>query len=138
MQIEEFNPEVHSRHILEWLRRRELPAHLLEDLPKIGYIVYSYKTNDASYPITMGFLRRCEGNYGIIDSMITNPECSPEVRNKALNILTKRLVIAAEDLKVRKLLAYTTDKNTLERALSHGFVQLDHAVVALDLSRKSE
>ena len=53
------------------------------DLPNIGYIIPG---------VGAGFLRACEGQVGIFDSLITNPYVSSETRHRALKeIYTKIL-----------------------------------------------
>lgn len=105
---------------------------LLNDLPEIGFL--AFKDNK---PIAAGFIRQCEGDYGLIDSFITNPTALPSHRDEALNLVTKQLVIKAKAMRLKMLTAYTTDENTRVRAEKHEFVKLPHSVMVLDLSKKA-
>ncbi len=89
------------------------------EAPRVGYIVL----DEFNYPVAAGFLRKCEGNYMFVDGFITNPCHPPEIRNKALDLLTKRLIKRA---KGRKILAFTTDNCIITRAKKLGFAHLEH------------
>jgi len=128
MRIIPFNLDCKS-HIQAWVNKRELKIDL-NTLPKFGLIAL-----DKGTPMAAGFIREVEGGFGMIDSFITDPEASSALRDEALNRITAKLIKIAKYNKVNQLIAYTVDKNTLVRSLSHGFVQLDHSVMALDLSK---
>jgi hypothetical protein len=128
MRLVPFNLE-YMKHIQGWITIRELQIDL-NTLPRFGLIAL-----DRGTPIAAGFIREVEGGYGMIDSFITDPKASKELRNEALDRITEKLIKIAKHNKVNQLIAYSLDKNTLMRGISHGFVQLDHSVIALDLSK---
>lgn len=124
MRISQYHPEYDQKHLEAMLRERDLPKSALNELPELGYIFF-----DGNRPIAAGFLRKCEGEMGIIDSFITSPGEPPELRNKALDILTKRLVHTANKLGISKLLAFSLDQNTIMRGLRHGFEATTHVII---------
>jgi len=116
--------------ILTWLEKRKLVIPDSLELPNIGYVVKS-KTEG---PIALGFLRQCEGNVGMIDSLISDPEIKPEIRDGAIDFLILRLIAAAKRKKIYKVFGFSEDGNTLLRAKKHGFKLLSQRLVAITLS----
>jgi N-acetylglutamate synthase-like GNAT family acetyltransferase len=111
-----------------WMELRGLDAQDAQDLPQNGFVCEYDGVATAA-----GFIRLCEGNYGLIDSYITNPHASAEIRNKALNRLTEHLVHKARELKLKQLFAFTVDYNTKVRGTDYGFQLLPHALLGLGL-----
>lgn len=101
--------------INSWLKHRKLNQINLYDLPDVGLIAISEKEY-----IAAGFIRLGEG-IGIIDSLVTNPKCSPEDRDEALNLIFEGLLKAAKNYKYEKLIGFSIDENTLKRAEKFGF-----------------
>jgi hypothetical protein len=129
MQVVAFEPKLHLSHISSWLEARKISVPNSKEFPKLGLVVqYEGK------PIAMGFLRMVEGNYAQLDGMTTNPEASPELRNRANDVLTQNLLDTAKRLKIKKIIAFTLDENTLMRSFRHGFVKLSHSLIAIDPS----
>lgn len=96
---------------------QNMDQRLADSLPKHGFMVF-----DSGVPVAMGFIRRLEGNLGVLDSYITNPNFTPGGRNRALDLLTKKLIRFGKDkLKLKGLLAFSADTNTIQRATNHGF-----------------
>ena len=106
----------------------EVPDEI--NLPKIGFVMGSKDLG----PIAIGFLRRCEGGVGMIDSMITNPGAPAAIRDEALDLLIIRLVASAKRRKIYKIMGYSQDENTLLRAQRHGFNIVSQSLVALSVS----
>lgn len=103
----------------------------LKDLPANGHIVHI-----DDIPVAMGFIRLVEGGYGQFDSFITNSRIPNEFRDKALHLLTSKLIELSKQLKLKSIVSYSLDKNTLLRAYMHGFVHIEHTVIVLDLSKE--
>ncbi len=116
------------KHIADWLRARELSAEGSINLPELGLI--AYKTG---CPIAAGFLRRVEGGYAILDSLVTNPMVLPALRDKTLDLLVKDLISLAKENGIKGLIATTVDCHVIERALKHGFIKLPHVSISLAL-----
>lgn len=101
-----------------------------ETLPEIGYIVYS----DTEYHyVAAGFLRMVEGGFCQIDTMVTNPNLTGDVRNEGLILLVDTMIQKAKDLGLLGIVSYTTDNSVISRALGLGFKLVDHKVIALQL-----
>ena len=128
MIVKPYRPEYKGK-IEAWLKKRGIDTKVVADLPEVGFI---------SPNVAAGFLRKVEGNFGMIDSFITNPEASPHNRNEALDKITESLVRTAYGLGMKQLLAISVDENTLKRAVRLGFSLLDHRVVAITLTSGKE
>lgn len=110
------------------LTKRELPQTLLIELPEIGYIAFHYQI-----PIAVGFIRRIEGDYVMLDSYLTDPNAKPEDRDNALDSITNKLINHCRNHNVNKILAFSLDDNTTKRALKHGFALHAHVFTSLSL-----
>lgn len=115
-------------YVCKWMFMRELPVPTLKDLPQEAITVYS-----DGVPVAAGFLRKCEGNYALIDSCVTDPEQSPAIRDKSMNVLAEALVFRAKELGINNILAFSVDENTLTRSEKFGFERLPYAVISLTL-----
>lgn len=115
-----------ARHLL---KARDMSSDLIDDLPGCGLIAY-----DKGKPVALGFVRRIEGTYVMLDSYITDPGIESSIRNRALDHITHKLIQWAHSHGVTKVLAFSTDENTISRAYRHGFGYLPHVFTALNLS----
>lgn len=105
-------------HIL--LEKRDLTCSI-DDMPEFGLIAIKGDT-----PIAAGFIRRVEGPYAILDSFITNPDTPSEFRDRALDLITEKLITIADYNNVTKLISFTTEKNIFIRSIKHGFASVPH------------
>lgn len=133
MQIKRFNIHTDLTHINKWLAHRDVKSVTRHDIPEMGYIAF-----ERVKPIAAIFLRKCEGNVGIIDSLITDPTADPKLRDITLDILINHIVNVAKSRKIRFLLGYTKDENTLVRSLRLGFEQSPHTTVVMSLLPKDK
>lgn len=102
---------------------------MAEDLPEIGFIAF-----DAQEPIAVGFLRKMEGPYAMIDSFISNPlVLSMMTRVHAIDLITQELIQKAKQLEIRHLMAFCEYTGTLKRSYRHGFKKLSCAMIGLSL-----
>jgi len=116
------------RGMIQLLESRNMSPGLINDLPVFGLIAY-----DNGEPVAAGFLRDIEGPYAMLDSYITNPNAPAKVRNRALNLITDKLIKVARLNDKVKLLAFTADLHTHWRSLEHGFTYLPHTFSAITL-----
>lgn len=128
MRIFCYNPEEHKNIIATWLKDRGMDSGMVADLPEIGYVAYMLHI-----PIAAGFLRKVEGNFALLDSLITDPVAPANVRDKAIDLVVNDLIGRAKIEKMSKLIAFSVDKNTILRSSKHGFVGLPHSVISLSL-----
>lgn len=131
MKLKRFSLYEDLDSINQWLAKRDTPPVTRHALPEIGYMAWHHNK-----PVAAIFLRRCEGRTGIVDSLITNPEESPEVRNFALDELIKFIIEKAPKYNITHLLGFSRDENTITRATRLGFVQSPYTVVAMELSKQ--
>lgn len=98
-------------------------------LPKIGYIALMNKQ-----PIAAGFLRRLEGNFAQLDTLVSNPYFGSQIRHIGIDKVVKALINDAKDLKLHGIVAFTADTGTLKRAADMGFKVIDdQKLIALRL-----
>lgn len=124
MKAEPFVDAIHRPELQRWLIRHDLAPLLVDSLPRIGFVVDG---------VGAGFLRVCEGSYGLIDGYITNPVADKVDRNAALELITDSLIRAAKAMNIQRILAFTTDASVITRAKKHGFAQLPHVFLVREI-----
>lgn len=100
-----------------------------KSLPKIGYIAYF----NGRVPIAAGFLRRVEGGFGQIDTLVSNPYLGSIVRHNGIRRIVDALIEDAKRLKLQGIISFTADSGVLSRAKDLGFVEINQAVIVLEL-----
>jgi hypothetical protein len=100
----------------------------MKTLPKIGYIAM---LNDQ--PIAAGFLRRVEGGYAQIDTLVTNPYFGNKLRHEGIDKVVNSLINDAKELRLRGILAITGELSILNRAEDKGFFRIDQQIIGLRL-----
>ena len=104
-------------------------AITMKRLPKIGYISYF-----GDSPIAAGFLRRVEGGYAQMDTLVSNPHFGSQIRHLAIDKVVKSLIDDAKTLDLEGIVAFTSDIGVLKRAEDIGFNRLDaQKLIALPL-----
>lgn len=121
----------HMGLLVWWLVQHKAHIAKAEEMPAIGFVAYY-----DGQPGAMAFLRRVEGGYGQLDGLVSNPESLGSHRSACIDAVVKEVINEAKAKGIKALMAYSIDKNTLVRSLSHGFVQQPHTLIALDLSEK--
>lgn len=132
LRIDPYAP-FHYTYVSQWLSARNLAIPPKDEMPEIGVVCYN-----GAVAVSLGSLRRIEGGFAYLDGLVTNPECLPEVRDKANDMVVSALISKAKDLKIKTIIAYSQDKNTLVRSNKHGFVQLPHVLIAKSLRDEDE
>lgn len=95
------------------------------NLPKIGYIAFYNKI-----PVAAGFLRRVEGDViAQIDGLTSNPFFGSIIRHNALSQVLDRLILDAEELELKGLMAFCLDPSSVKRAESIGFEVIKHTIL---------
>lgn len=100
----------------------------LENIPVLGIV--AEKHNEI---VAMGFLRQCEGYYGVVDSIITNTDSKPQDRNAALNLIFQELINMAKELHIRNLIGFSRETSTVERSKAFGFKEIEHRLMSLEI-----
>lgn len=117
MRIVEFsNSSLNSVNI--WRASRGMMPIAAIDMPTRCFMIPG---------VAVAGLRHVEGNVVIMDSFITNPWVSASTRNKAADQLFEHVIAFAGD---KRILGFTTDNNTLERAIKHGFVPSPYTLLS--------
>lgn len=117
-------PYVHERDMMlavKALKSRDMDVRLSCDLPKHGLIALE---NDEV--VAMGFIRRVEGDYAILDSYITNACMASELRDRALDVITRKLIKMAEANNIKKLIAFSQEPNIITRSMKHGMSKMPY------------
>ncbi len=123
MRISLYHSDMDEKHLRSMLKNRDLEETLIKTLPKVGFVVFQ-----DDRPIAAGFVRDCEKGIGMLDSYITSPDEDAELRNKALDWITERLIAQSERMGMTRLLAFSDTQNIIIRALNHGFVAIPHVM----------
>lgn len=129
MLVAKYEARKHLDTLKEWGGIRDVDKGSLEDLPAIGFISLS----DDSIPLACAFLREIEGKYALLDGLITNPFASSLERHCGITGVINAILLEGHHRGIKKILAYSADKGTLERSKNHGFTHLPHTMIALDL-----
>lgn len=114
----------------DWLREREHKTFEYYELPAVGFIV-----SEGDLRIATCFLRRCEGGYGIVDGLASNPEAESWMRDQALDLVVQMVCEEAKQRGITRLVAWTIDSSTLERGSTrHGFLKSQNILLFRDLA----
>lgn len=100
-----------------------------ETLPQIGYIA-----TEGTNVVAIGFLRHVEGNMALLDTLVTNAECSSEMRHLGISAVVDALISMAKQLELRYFMAFTVDDGIIKRAFDLGFVITNQRLIVLHLS----
>ena len=109
-----------SRHVFDisyLLCARDMGAELGSDIPEFGLIAF-----EGEKPVAAGFIRQIEGNYAMLDSFISNPDIEYAIRDRALDLITRKLIEVAKRNNVRKLFAFSEHTGIIDRAIRNGFI----------------
>ncbi len=101
----------------QWLKGQNMQPVRMSDLPIRMYIVPG---------VAAAGVRCCEGGYGMMDSLCTNPLVSSATRHKASVSLWNKILSIPD---FSRIIGYTSDAGTLERALRHGFRVIAQSVL---------
>jgi N-acetylglutamate synthase-like GNAT family acetyltransferase len=100
------------------------------EVPKIGYVAMH---NDDM--IAVAFLRMVEGGFAQLDGLASNPDYSGTIRHEAQDLVIDKCLKHAKSLGINHIYAFTSNIAPLTRSFRHGFVELPHLVVAIDLNK---
>lgn len=117
MRAYKFQPK-HLALVNKWLARRGRSPVELSALPKLGYYVPG---------VAAGFVRSCEGGFGIVDSLVSNSLVSSKSRNAAFEAIYKEIL---SNPNFNKLIGFTVDEGALIRAKALGFKEIAYTVLS--------
>jgi hypothetical protein len=97
-------------------------------LPRVGYIAFYGKQ-----PIAAGFLRRVEPCFAQLDTLTSNALFGSQVRHEGIKLVVDELTEEAKRLKLKGIIAHTSDSGILSRAQSIGFHVVPQTIIAKPL-----
>jgi len=100
----------------------------MKTLPKIGYICLL-----EGHPVAAGFLRRVEGGYAQIDTLVSNAHFGGLIRHEGIKKVVDALIEDAKALRLRGIVSFTGDSGVLKRAEALGFHVVNQQLIALRL-----
>ena len=112
-----------------WLDLHKMAPVTHQALPKIGY--FAVVNN---MPVAAAFLRTCEGDVSIFDSLVTSKQASSDERHQAIEALTEQIIGDAKRLGFTRMLAFSVNAQTLSRAEARGFKKTPFTVMSCQLS----
>lgn len=117
----------------ELLEGLHLSQHVLlqetgNTLPEIGYIA-----TEGSIAIAAGFLRRIEGGFGMIDTLVSNASLDGTIRHDGISQVVSRIILKAKELEIKGLICSTKDEGIIKRAKSIGFHETGEITIALKI-----
>ena len=104
-----------------------------DSLPAIGFVAIE---SGKAYrvPVAAGFLRRVEGGFAQLDTLMSNAMRPAEIRHEAISMVVEELISEAKKLNLHGILATSKDESTIMRALALGFhVVEEQKLIALPL-----
>lgn len=99
-----------------------------DHLPEVGFYAYN-----SAIPIAMGFLRKVEGGYGMIDTLVTNGDLPSETRHLGIQLVVDTIIEAAKTLKLKGIISLSSDTGVINRAISIGFHVVPQTAIALPI-----
>lgn len=121
-----YNPSKHQEYAKKLLSYRNMAVTLSNDLPEYGLIAL-----EQGLPVAMGFIRRIEGPYIMLDSYISDPHIKSEIRHRALDIITQKLIKWGQTHGMTKVFSFSEDSSIITRASRHGMVEMPDFVFQL-------
>jgi hypothetical protein len=100
----------------------------MKTLPRVGYIAFYGKQ-----PIAAGFLRRVEPCFAQLDTLTSNALFGSQVRHEGIKLVVDELTEEAKRLKLKGIIAHTSDSGILSRAQSIGFHVVPQTIIAKPL-----
>lgn len=128
MELDLVNLSTDFKTVNKWRVKRGLTQVSLSEMPSVGIIAKeSYKA------IAMGFIRQCEGRVGILDSIITDPDATSELRHEALDQIFNQVQELAKAMGLLMLMGTSVDAGTIERSKKVGFVESEAKLMVLKI-----
>jgi N-acetylglutamate synthase-like GNAT family acetyltransferase len=123
MNIVRYISHMHLKVIENWLIQRN-KSFFEDDIPEFGLLI-----EENGFFIAGIFLRKVEGGYGIIDGLIANPDIFNPKRKEAILKLVEAFLSQVKALGITKVIAWTSNMSTYEKAMHFGFQELRHEVL---------
>lgn len=128
MEARLFNREIDLKKLNGLCEKNNMISFNIEDLPVMGIVIEKKKNL-----IAMGFLRQCEGFYGIMDSVITEPSANSKDRHEALNLLYEEIIKLARSMNISSLIGFSANPGIIDRSKYFGFMEMNHKLLSLKI-----
>lgn len=102
----------HWQEICLWYTGHGQPIPDRELMPETGFMVQG---------LAAGFLYVTDSKLGIIEFLISNPDSNKEERDRAIDLVVKRLEIEAIDWDIKGIFITTNVGSVMKRALKHEY-----------------
>ena len=99
-----------------------------ETLPKLGYIA-----SEGSIVVAICFLRKMEGGFAMIDTLVSNKDLASEFRHLGVQAVVDAVIAAARNQGIKGLICLTSDEGVFKRAMGMGFTSLNKVSIGLIL-----
>lgn len=133
IKIKSYDKESDFSTIIALFESRGMPPSFVHELPSFGFLAFQALQEDKA-AVACGFLRTIENiSMAMIDSFCSDPQYPSEVRNESLSLIGASLVRNARLMGKKKLILFTDDSHTLERARGFGFSNQGFKLYGLDL-----
>ena len=103
--------------LASWWNTHKWPCPDQEMLPKTGFIVEE---------ICAGFLYKTDSKIAWLEFIISNPVSDKQERNKALDLLIKKLCEEAKNCEFAAVFTSTEHEKLIQRYTDHGFKITDN------------
>lgn len=110
------------------MKVRNMDEKLVDEVPSYGVIA-----TQCGKLVCAGFLRSVEGNFGMIDGLITDPSSSSAERHEAINLVVSSLIEAAKEFRMSVVMAFTIDDTVMARSGLYKFESMPHKLMKLSL-----
>lgn len=115
-----------------WLKSRHLPLWQERFMPRIGMMAY-----EEDLLMAAGFMRICEGNVGLFDSLVSNKDITGPFRDKAIDKVIEAVVEEGKIIGLVSIIGLTVIPSLMDRIIrKHGFFKSDSHVMVLNFEMK--
>ncbi len=132
MEIVDYNPTTMLQDLIYLHRTQNIEdtSFLTPDtIPTAGYVAYL-----DNKPIAAGFLRRIEGGFAQLDTLVSNKDYPPHIRHEALDSIVHTLLSTGKALGIKGIISLSVDEGIVKRAISLGFAATPQFVLTLPLT----
>lgn len=112
MTPHQFDMKLDWGQMASWYEDWGLDVPEKEFFPETGYVVDE---------VAAGFLYKTDSGLAMVESYISNPHISKELRGKALDSITEMLIDSARICGFKFVMAVSSIEAIINRAVIHGF-----------------
>lgn len=114
-----------------WRRERDLADVSFDEIPECGFMASHFDR-----PLACSFLRRCEGGFGIMDSVVADKYADGALKSEALDLLFEAVINQARDFRMTNVVGFTVKNSMIKKAKSFGYKESDHKLMVLEIPKE--